>query len=82
MAAERELSPKVWLGREMKDGTGMGLILARGSTAAAVFITTAGSIGLVNPEEPKVILKDTEGDGNSGEGITDAGVGLGRSPSK
>ena len=82
MAAERELSPKDWLGSEMKDDIGMGLTLARGSTAAVVCMTTVGSTGLVNPEEPKVVPKDTTGDGSLGEGETRAGGGLGRSPSE
>ena len=56
MAIDRELSPEVgWvgLGKEMKDGTGMGLALARGSTAAAAFITTAGSQGLSSPKSQR-----------------------------
>ena len=58
----------------------MGLTLARGSTAAAVFITTAGSTGFVKPEESKVVPKETEGGVIPGECSTLTKAGLGRSP--
>ena len=82
MAAKRELFPKGWLGSEIKDGTGMGFMLARGSIVATVFMTTAGSIGLLNPVEPEAVPKDMTGDGIPGEGEARVGGGLGRSLSE